>query len=89
MVAAVLFFAWSALFAPSLQATIRYEVSLAHPERHLFHVTMHIPDVAGEVLVQMPAWNALDMVKVCQGREARTQGSLCIRVAVRRKPGGF
>lgn len=40
-------------------ATIRYDVSLAHPENHLFHVTMQIPDVTGEVRVQMPAWNAL------------------------------
>ena len=34
----------------SLQATIRYEVSLAHPEQHLFHVTMTIPDVDDEVI---------------------------------------
>jgi predicted metalloprotease with PDZ domain len=40
-------------------ATIRYEVSFAHPAQHLFHVTMTIPDVDREVEVQMPAWNAL------------------------------
>jgi predicted metalloprotease with PDZ domain len=44
-------------------ATIRYEVSLAHPEQHLFHVTMTIPDVAGEVSVQMPAWDALYQIR--------------------------
>jgi len=44
-------------------ATIRYEVSLAHPENHLFHVTMHIPDVSTEVKVQMPAWNALYQIR--------------------------
>jgi predicted metalloprotease with PDZ domain len=44
-------------------ATIRYEVSLAHPENHLFHVTMHIPEVSGEVTVQMPAWNALYQIR--------------------------
>jgi len=27
------------------QRAIRYEVSLAHPEQHLFHVTMTIPNV--------------------------------------------
>jgi predicted metalloprotease with PDZ domain len=44
-------------------AAIRYEVSLAHPENHLFHVTMQIPDVSGEVTVQMPAWNALYQIR--------------------------
>jgi predicted metalloprotease with PDZ domain len=48
---------------PSLQATIRYDVSLAHPEQHLFHVTMTIPDVADEVTIQIPAWNALYQIR--------------------------
>ncbi len=38
-------------------------VLLDHPERHLFHVTMTIPDVTGEVLVRMPAWNALYQIR--------------------------
>ena len=42
---------------------IRYEVSLAHPEQHLFHITMIIPDVEGEVVVQIPAWNALYQIR--------------------------
>ena len=41
------------------EATIQYSVSLGHPEQHLFQVTMTIPDVKGEVTVQMAAWNAL------------------------------
>jgi predicted metalloprotease with PDZ domain len=40
-------------------ATIQYSVSLAHPEQHLFHVTMTILNVHATVTVQMPAWNAL------------------------------
>jgi predicted metalloprotease with PDZ domain len=52
-------FAW----CPSLQATIRYEVSLARPEQHLFHVTMTIPNVADEVTIQIPAWNALYQIR--------------------------
>jgi len=48
--------------APS-KATIQYAVSLEHPEQHLFHVTMTIPDVTGEVIVQMPAWNALYQIR--------------------------
>ena len=42
---------------------IQYEISLAHPERHLFHVLMKVPDVSGEVTVQMPAWNALYQIR--------------------------
>lgn len=53
-----------ALSWPGLtRATIHYEVSLSHPERHLFHVTMLIPDVGGEVQVQIPAWNALYQIR--------------------------
>jgi predicted metalloprotease with PDZ domain len=44
-------------------ATITYEVSVARPQQHLFHVTMTIPDVHGEVLVQIPAWNALYQIR--------------------------
>jgi predicted metalloprotease with PDZ domain len=55
------------LFAASLasaaRGTIRYGVSLEHPERHIFRVTMEIPDVTGEVTVQMSAWNALYQIR--------------------------
>jgi len=46
-------------FATPSYSTIQYEISLAHPEQHLFHVRMTVPDVAGSLTVQMPAWNAL------------------------------
>jgi predicted metalloprotease with PDZ domain len=46
-------------FAGPAMATISYEISLEHPSQHLFHVTMTIPDVHGDILLQMPAWNAL------------------------------
>lgn len=49
--------------AGATQAAIRYEISLAHPEQHLFHVTMTIPDVDGDAIIQMPAWNALYQVR--------------------------
>jgi predicted metalloprotease with PDZ domain len=45
------------------RATIRYSVSLDHPERHIFHVAMEIPEVSGEVAVQMAAWNALYQIR--------------------------
>jgi predicted metalloprotease with PDZ domain len=51
------------IFSTSSKATIQYAVSLDHPEQHLFHVTMTIPDVKGEVIVRMPAWNALYQIR--------------------------
>jgi predicted metalloprotease with PDZ domain len=44
-------------------ATIQYSVSLEHPEQHLFHVTMTIPNVHESVNVQIPAWNALYQIR--------------------------
>jgi len=52
-----------ALVTSGAGATIRYTVSIEHPERHIFHVTMEIPDVTGEVAVQMPAWNTLYQIR--------------------------
>jgi len=46
-------------FATPSFSTIQYEISLARPEQHAFHVKMTIPDVKDSVTVQMPAWNAL------------------------------
>jgi predicted metalloprotease with PDZ domain len=49
--------------ASSASAAIRYTISIDHPERHLFSVEMHIPNVTGGVTVQMPAWNALYQIR--------------------------
>ena len=48
--------------AAQIGSPIRYEVSLSHPERHLFHVLMKVP-ASGETLLQMPAWNALYQIR--------------------------
>lgn len=61
--AAAISFLYLFALAPAGLATIRYELSLAHPEQHIFHVTMEIPDVSGEVIVQLPAWNALYQIR--------------------------
>jgi predicted metalloprotease with PDZ domain len=58
----VAFLALTFLSAP-VHAAIHYTVSVAHPEQHLFHVSMDIPDVNGEVVVAMPAWDALYQVR--------------------------
>ncbi len=63
LMAAMLMFLWEVSLAVAASAAIRYEVSLAHPEQHVFHVTMQIPDVTGEVIVQMAAWNALYQIR--------------------------
>jgi predicted metalloprotease with PDZ domain len=55
-----LFFGFAAAQA---HATIQYEVSLAKPSEHLFQVTMTVPDVRGELTLQMPAWNALYQIR--------------------------
>ena len=44
-------------------ATIDYAVSVAQPERHIFGVTMHVPGVHDQVILQMPAWNALYQIR--------------------------
>ena len=62
-------------FSSSARATIQYAVFLDHPERHLFHVTMTIPDVTGEVLVQMPAWNALYQIRDFSSHVQRVEAS--------------
>ncbi len=49
--------------APPARATIRYEISLAHPAQHQFHVTMTIPDVRQSVTVQIPAWSTLYQIR--------------------------
>jgi len=54
----------TALFlALPARATIEYTVSIAHPERHIFAVTMRIPKVRDQVTVQLPAWNALYQIR--------------------------
>jgi len=50
------------LARPAL-ATIDYAVSIAHPERHIFAVTMSVPGVNDQLTLQMPAWNALYQIR--------------------------
>jgi predicted metalloprotease with PDZ domain len=45
------------------QATIKYRISLEHPEKHSFDVTMTVPVMSGDVVVAMPAWNALYQIR--------------------------
>ena len=63
LIRTILAFFFFLAIGTSSKATIQYAISLAHPEQHLFHVTMTIPNVNGEVTVQMAAWNALYQIR--------------------------
>lgn len=60
-------------------ATIRYRVSLAHPEQHFFHVAMEIAGARNGAVVEIPAWNALYQIRDFAARvtdvEARAGGA--------------
>ena len=51
------------LAARPASATVAYRVSLDHPGRHRFGVSMAIPVAGRDVTVAMPAWNALYQIK--------------------------
>jgi len=71
--AAVVAMLWL-LFSPAAtRAEIHYVVSLAHPEQHLFHVSMEIPGVASEIKLQMAAWNALYQIRDFSSHVQRVQ----------------
>ncbi len=63
VIPAVLSFLLSLAVSAPARATIQYAVSLEHPEKHLFQVTMTIPNVTDEVTVQMAAWNTLYQIR--------------------------
>jgi predicted metalloprotease with PDZ domain len=66
----------AALFSgAAAHATIAYTISAAHPEQHLFHVEMSIPNVRGEVIVQLPAWNALYQIRDFSGHMERVEAT--------------
>jgi predicted metalloprotease with PDZ domain len=60
-------------------ATIRYQISLAHPERHSFHVTMQVDarEHDRDITVALPAWDALYQIRdfSCRVREVRATTS--------------
>jgi len=58
-----LLFCLLVLFSSPANAEIRYQLSLAHPEQHLFHVSMEVPGVHGKLNLQMAAWNALYQIR--------------------------
>ncbi len=64
------------LFSSPAEAAIRYEISLANPEQHLFHVTMEIPNVHRELKLQMAAWNALYEIRDFSSHVQQVQASV-------------
>lgn len=47
----------------SARARISYTISLDHPERHLFSVSMNLPAEGDELTTALPAWNALYQIR--------------------------
>jgi predicted metalloprotease with PDZ domain len=83
------FVAWMLVPVRSANATIRYSISLAHPDHHIFHVSMQVPDVGRDLIVAMPAWNATyDIrdfaVRVTDTRAERTDSNTNIPLHVMR-----
>jgi predicted metalloprotease with PDZ domain len=62
--------------APPANAEIRYQVSLAYPEQHLFHVTVEVPDVKDHVELQMAAWDALYEIRDFSSHVQRVTASV-------------
>jgi len=54
-----------AFFSQPAFATIRYQISLAHPEQHIFQVSMQVDarENDGDVTVALPAWDALYQIR--------------------------
>jgi predicted metalloprotease with PDZ domain len=53
----------SLFVARPASATIKYRVSLARSDEHIFQVEMEIPNAENAVQVAMPVWNALYQVR--------------------------
>lgn len=66
----------SGFLAPRAKAEIRYYVSLAHPEQHLFHVIVEVPDVKDRVDLQMAAWDALYEIRDFSSHVQRVTASV-------------
>jgi predicted metalloprotease with PDZ domain len=72
-------------------ATIRYKISLAQPEDHLFHVIVEIPKAQPGSVIAIPAWNALyqirdfsSRVRDVEAHYSRGEGQAAERLAVRK-----
>ena len=53
----------TAIAASPARATVRYKVSIDHPEKHMFAVEMEVPQFQLGTTVALPAWNALYQVR--------------------------
>lgn len=67
-------------------ATIRYRVSLAQPEQHLLHIAMTVEAERPEIVVAMPAWNAIyqlrDFAYRVRGLHAATHSTESVTLPV-------
>jgi predicted metalloprotease with PDZ domain len=61
---------------PQAKAEIRYYISLAHPEQHLFHVTVEVPGAKDHLELQMAAWDALYEIRDFSSHVQRVTASV-------------
>jgi predicted metalloprotease with PDZ domain len=66
----------SGCFVGPAFGNIAYKISVAHPEQHLFRVEMTVPEVQGEVRLQMAAWNAFYMIRDFSSHVQRVSASV-------------
>jgi predicted metalloprotease with PDZ domain len=76
LLAAIPAFLCELVLVATAGATIRYEIAFPDPAPHLFHVTIQIPDVTGQVTVQMAAWNALYQIRDFSAHVQRVEASI-------------
>jgi predicted metalloprotease with PDZ domain len=70
------FLLFALLWCVPARGAIRYEVSVASPEHHLFQVTMEIPEVHEELKLQMAAWNALYEIRDFSSHVQQVEASI-------------
>jgi len=70
----LLFFAF-ACTVQTASGTIKYKISLEHPEHHLLHVTMAVTQASPGEAVRIPAWNALYQVRDFAHRVQDVEGA--------------
>jgi len=64
------------LWSQPANAEIEYSISLEHPEQHLFHVTVKVPDVQDRADLQMAAWDALYQIRDFSSHVQRVSATL-------------
>lgn len=66
-------------FVRPAAATVHYKVSLADPEGHVFQVVVGIPVRESDVVLALPAWNALYQIRDFSSRVRSLRAAVIVR----------